>query len=337
MSFGSRRTAPTTLALSAALVAGCGAEDGASEREVSAVATTTHVADLVRNVGGDRVSVDQFLTPGADPHEYEPRPSDAAAVLDADVVFRSGGDLDSWLDGVTENAGGDAELVTLLDAVEAIEDDAQGQADEAQRHADEAGQEGQAAEDEGYAAADSHWWQDPRHAIAAVEAIAEALAAADPAGAEQYRRNARHYAAELEQLDEEIARCIQSIPADQRELVTTHDAYGPFAERYDIEVIGAIISSRSSQAQPSAGEIDSLVEQIEAHDVSAVFPESSLNPELEEAVAGETGAAVGDALWADSLGPEGSGAETYIAALASDAEAIAEGLTAGAAGCRIEP
>ncbi len=291
----------------AALAVGCGSSSGDPDAEVIAVATTTHVADLVRSVAGERVDVRQFLTPGADPHAYEPRPSDAQAVADAAVVFESGGDVDDWLGGVIENAGGNAEVVTLLEQVEPVAD-----------------------ED-----ADPHWWQDPRNAIAAVEVIASALAEADPVGAEAYRLGARRYIERLKRLDEEIARCMDAVPAADRKLVTTHDSYGYFAERYDVEILGALIPSRSSQAQPSAGETAELIDQIESEEIEAIFPESAIDPALEEAVADETGAVVGGALWADSLGPEGSGAETYVEALAADAEALAEGFTGGDASCRI--
>ena len=80
------------------------------------MATTTQVADLVREVGGGRVSVDGMLRPGGDPHEYEPRPSDVAAVARADVVFRSGGEVDDWLGDVIDDAGGDAQVVSLIDS-----------------------------------------------------------------------------------------------------------------------------------------------------------------------------------------------------------------------------
>ena len=297
----SKRTGVAVVATAAALAAGCGGED--STAEVTAVATTTQVADLVRNVGGERVAVEQFLHPGSDPHGYEPRPSDAAAVADAAVVFRSGGDLDAWLDGVIENAGGDAEVVTLADSSQAVRDD------------------------------DPHWWQDPGNAVAAVEAIAAALAEADLDGAATYRRNAGEYAAEIQRVDRAIARCMRSVPSQRRKLVTTHDSYGYFADRYDIEILGALIPSASTEAQPSAGETAELVARIEAERVEAIFPESPLDPDLERAVADEAGVVVGDPLWADSLGPAGSGGATYLEALASDAEAMVAGFTGGESAC----
>jgi ABC-type Zn uptake system ZnuABC Zn-binding protein ZnuA len=286
-----------------ALVAGCG-DDGAGDAEVAAVATTTQVADLVRNVGGPRVSVDGILRPNSDPHEYEPRPSDAAALAKADVVFRSGGDLDGWLDQIADSAGGDATQVTLIDSVHRIGDD-------------------------------PHWWQDPRNAILAVEAIRAALAKADPAGARAYARRASAYTAKLRALDGAIARCVDRVPAAKRKIVTTHDALGYFARRYGVEVIGAVIPSLSTQAQASARDVDRLVDQIRAERVQAIFPEAAVSQKLEQAIAGETGAKVGGKLYADTLGPAGSGAATYLAAMRHNAAALVDGMSGGRLSCRL--
>jgi zinc/manganese transport system substrate-binding protein len=295
---------PLVLAAAAALaLPGCG-EDGGSPGDgaVQAVATTTHVADLLANVGGERVEVRALLTPASDPHEYEPRPSDARAVAQSALVVRSGGDLDEWLRDVLDNAGGDAEVLTLLDAVRARGDD-------------------------------PHWWQGPRNAVRAVGAIRDALSEADPDGAAEYRRNAAAYARRIEALDSRIRACMAAIPARRRKLVTTHDAYGYFAARYDIEVIGAVIPSLSSQARPSAGDTDALVRQIRREGVEAVFPESALDPRLERAIAREAGAEVGESLYADALGPQGSAGDNYLGALAHDADALARGFTGGERDC----
>jgi ABC-type Zn uptake system ZnuABC Zn-binding protein ZnuA len=300
------------LALAAALSllvgAGCGDDDagGGDGSAVSAVATTTQVTDLVRNVGGDRVAVDGMLPPNADPHEFEPRPSDAVAVADADVVFKSGGDLDEWLDDVIDSAGGDAREVTLIDSVKTIE---------------------------GEGETDPHWWQDPRNAILAVEAIRDALVEADPDGRAGYERRARAYVAKLERLDADIERCMNEVPAAKRKLVTTHDALGYFADRYDIEVIGAVIPSLSTQAQPSAKDVDELVDQIESEGVEAIFPEAAVSRKLEEAISREAGAEVGGELWADTLGPEGSSGATYLDATRANADTLAQGMSGGRVSC----
>jgi ABC-type Zn uptake system ZnuABC Zn-binding protein ZnuA len=305
------RLLAAALAALAALVllaAGCGDDGGGgSGGSVSAVATTTQVADLVRNVGGDRVELDGILPPNADPHDYEPRPSDAASLADADVVFRSGGDLDSWLDELIDSAGSDAEEVTLMDSVEILQGDGE---------------------------VDPHWWQDTRNAILAVAAIRDVLIRADPDGRAGYERRAAGYTRRLRELDEQIADCIGRVPPAKRKLVTTHDALGYFARRYDVEVIGAVIPSLSTQAQPSARDVNELVDQIRAEGVEAIFPEAAVSQKLERAISREAGAEVGGELYADTLGPEGSDGATYIGAMRSNARALAEGMSGGVVSCR---
>jgi zinc/manganese transport system substrate-binding protein/manganese/iron transport system substrate-binding protein len=181
---------------------------------------------------------------------------------------------------------------------------------------------------------DPHWWQDPENAILAVRAIRAALADADPAGQEAYANNASAYEGRLRSLDQGIVRCVDMVPKDRRKIVTTHDALGYFADRYGLEVIGAVIPSLSTQAQPSARDVQDLVDQIRHEDVAAIFPESALNPKLEDAVARESGAKVGGKLWADSLGPEGSSGDTYLRSMASNTETLVDGMSGGAVHCR---
>jgi ABC-type Zn uptake system ZnuABC Zn-binding protein ZnuA len=306
------RRAPNALIalaiVAAGIVAGCGGSSSPGNAKLTAVATTTQVADLVRNVGGRRVGVDQILQPNSDPHEYEPRPSDAKAVATAALVVRSGGDVDDWLGGVIDNAGGDAPVLTLIDRVRTRE----GRGDRV----------------------DPHWWQDPRNAELAVRSIRDALAEVDPAGAAGYRRNAARYLSRLRRLDQQTAACIERIPAARRKLVTTHDALGYYAGRYGLEVIGAVIPSLSTQAQPSAKDVQALVDQIERTQVSAIYPESSINPKLERAVARESGANIGQPLWADTLGPQGSSGATYVDSIAANTAALVDGLSGGAQTCR---
>jgi zinc/manganese transport system substrate-binding protein len=296
------------VAASTAAAAGCGEGDSGAGAELTVVATTAQVADLVANVGGSRVDVHGILGTNADPHDYEPRPSDVGAISDAPVVFKSGGDIDGWLDELIENAGGDRRVVSLIDSVHTIE----------------------GGDDE---EVDPHWWEDPRNAMSAVAAIRDALIEADPAGRSAYERNAALYLRKLERLDRAIADCMRRVPASERKLVTTHDALGYFADRYDVEVVGALIPSLSTQAQPSARDVKELVDQIREEGVRAIFPETALNERLEDAVSREAGAEVGGQLWVDALGPEGSGAETYLDAMRRNADVMAEGMSGGTVGC----
>ena len=272
-------------ALTAAVVAaGCGDEGaGAAGGRVSVVATTTQLGDMARQIGGDRVSVETVLDAKTDPHDYEPRPSDARALAEAEVVFASGGAVDEWLSDLVEQAGGDAERVTVADAI-------------------------------GAGGEDPHWWQDPRNAARAVGVLARALGEGNAPRAEAYR-------AEIERTDAAIARCMEAIPAQRRKLVTNHDAFGWFARRYGIEVLGSIIPGDSTSAQPSAGDVRELVAAIRRERVRTIFPESALSQDLERAVARDAGAEVGPPLYADTVGPDG----TYLGALRHDAEAMAAG------------
>jgi len=267
------------------------------------VATTTQLGDFARHVSGSRADVSQILPPNADPHDYEPRPSDARELERADVVLRSAGDLDEWLVELIESSGSEAATVEVSKSVH---------------------------ERKG----DPHWWQDPRNAAKAVGAIEAALVQADPAGRAEYERNADAYIARLGKLDREAAACIAKLPRDARKLVTTHDALGYYADRYGLEVIGAVIPSLSTQAQPSSKGIGELVDLIRKEKVKAIFPESSLSSKLEDAVSRESGASVGGELWADTLGPEGSSGETYIDSIASNTETIVDGLSGGRVSCR---
>ena len=160
---------------------------------------------------------------------------------------------------------------------------------------------------------------------------------ADPDGAATYARNANAYERRLTALDSAIADCLDRIPAAHRKLVTTHDALGYYAGRYGLEVIGAVIPSLSTQAQASAGEVAELVDTIRREGVKAIYPESSVNPKLEQAVADECGATIGRPLWADTLGPAGSDGATYLDSLAANTRAIADGLSGGAVRCDVTP
>jgi len=296
--------------------AGCGGAASGDSGKLDVVATTTQIGDFVREVGGEAVAVDQVLQPNTDPHDYEPRPSDVADAAGAELVFASGEDLDSWIDQIVSDSGSDAEVIDLGARVPVrLPGEASGE--EAFRY-------------------DPHWWHDPRNAEAAVRAIERALAAADPAQRAQFRRNAAAYLDELRAMDRGIARCIDSVPAPQRKLVTDHDAFGYFASRYGLRIVGAVIPSQTTQAQTSAGDLSELAKTVEEEDVRAIFPESSLSAKVAEAIARQTGASAGYTLYGDTLGPEGSGAETYVGMEEANADAVVRGLTGGERGCTVK-
>jgi zinc/manganese transport system substrate-binding protein/manganese/iron transport system substrate-binding protein len=284
--------AATLLVLALAL-AGCGDAAAHTGRPV-VVATTTQLADLARNVAGGRAQVVGLLAANTDPHEYEVRPRDVKALERATLILRSGGDVDDWLKSAIDAAGTHAPVLTLIDRVR---------------------REG----------ADPHWWQDPGNAERAVLAIDHALAGGDRADAAAYGANTQAYEKRLRRLDRAVAACWRRVPPARRRIVTTHDALGYYARRYGLQIVGTVIPSRSTEAQPSAGDTAQLISDIRRAGVRAIFAESSVSPKLADAIARETGARVGRALWADSLGPRGSDGASYLQSIAANTRALAAG------------
>jgi ABC-type Zn uptake system ZnuABC Zn-binding protein ZnuA/ABC-type Mn2+/Zn2+ transport system permease subunit len=304
------RLAVASMAAAMLIVSGCG-DSAESGGDVVVVATTTQVADIVREIGGNSVDVEGILDPNTDPHDYEPRPSDVEAIADSAVVFRSGGDLDAWSDDLISDSGSDATLIDLSNGLPVrLRDGAE---------------------------LDPHWWHDPRNVEAAVGEIEAALVELDAAARAEIARTARRYRARLRALDAGIRRCIDSVPSQDRKLVTDHDAFAYFANRYGIEVIGAVIPALTTQAQPSAGDLSDLAEVIRDEGVKAVFAETSVSSKLAEAIAEDTGASAEYELYGDTLGPEGSDGATYLGMEAANADAIVRGLTGGRRGCDLPP
>ena len=282
------------LLLIALALAGCGAS-ASGNGAPSVVATTTQSADLARAVAGERAQVKGLLAPNADPHDYEPRPRDVKALAGADLVVRSGGEVDEWLAGAIEASGADTDVAVLIDAARP-------------------------------AAGDPHWWQDPVAARRALPALRDALTRADPGGRGVYASNAAAYSRRLAELHRAVEACVSTIPADRRRLVTTHDALGPYARRYGLQVLGTVIPSRSTRGQASARDTARLVETIRSARVPAIFAESSVNASVERAIARDAGAKVGGELWADTLGPKGSEGASYVGSIAANTRAITAGL-----------
>ncbi|HEV7482205.1 MAG TPA: zinc ABC transporter substrate-binding protein [Solirubrobacterales bacterium] len=315
-----RRAALAAAAVGALVLLGAGCGSGLSSGangQLQVVATTTQIGDFVREVGGNAVAVDQILQPNTDPHEYEPRPSDVEGAAGAALVFANGDNLDQWVGDVVSESGSDGEVVDLGAAVpERLPGESSG------------------AEASKY---DPHWWHDPRNAEAAVRVVERRLAAADPAEKAEFERNAAAYLAKLRALDAGISRCIDSVPPVRRKLVTDHDAFGYFADRYGIEVVGAVVPSQTTQAQTSAKELSELAATIDAEHVSAIFPESSLSPKVAEAIAAQTGASSDYTLYGDTLGPADSSGSTYLRMEAANADAMVSGFTDGNDRCRVKP
>ncbi len=295
------------LVLATASLAACGSstgDDAGRRSGPTVVVTTTQLGDIARAVASDRAAVEQILKPGTDPHAYEPRPSDLRAIGDAKLVVRSGGDIDAWLADVLRGAGSSTTTITILDTLRPRRED-------------------------------PHWWQNPRTAVIAAQRIRDALIAADPPGRDAYAAGADSYVSRLLKLDAAIAGCMRRVPRADRKLVTDHDAFGAYADRYDIEVIGTVIPALSTQAQASGGEVARLVRTIRSAGVSTIFPESSVNQQLTKAIARDAGASVGAALYSDSLGRAGTPGSTYLGSLRANTSALVKGFSDGAVDCEL--
>ena len=281
-----------TAVLGAVLAGGCareqpaGSVDGTKGRILRVVATTTQVADFATNVGGDRIRVTNLLKPGIDPHDYEPSPADIEAIAHADLVLENGAGLEAWLHDTITNSGFDGPVVDTSQGV---------------RLRRLGG------------ATDPHIWQNPRNAEVMVANIDRALAAADPADANVLRANKAAYTKQLQALDADVQHQIDSLA--NKKLVTNHDAFGYYVDRYGLQFVGSVIPSFDTSAELSGRDIRDLVAKIKAAKVKAVFSETTLPPRAAETIGREAGVKVVEgqnALYGDTLGPAGSDGDTYL-------------------------
>jgi zinc/manganese transport system substrate-binding protein/manganese/iron transport system substrate-binding protein len=262
------------------------------------VATTTVFADMIRNVAGDRAAVDSIIPPGAGPEDYEPKPDDARKLADADLIVSNGVGLDDFLDDLIAAAG--EESVARLVLGEGL---------------DTITIEGEE---------NPHFWLDPT--IVAdhyVPAIGARLAELDPAGADTYEANAAVYADEIRAMDAANLARIETIPAENRKLVTFHDAFPYFAAHYGFELVGVIVENVGQE--PTASELAALVETVKAVGVKAVFSEAQFSPDLARTLADEAGVTdVVTTLYNDTVGPPP--ADTYLKMMEWNVDEIVKAL-----------
>ncbi|MGQ9599030.1 MAG: metal ABC transporter substrate-binding protein [Anaerolineae bacterium] len=273
------------------------------------VATTNLIGNVVQNVGGDLIDLTVLMGIGVDPHTYVPTPADTAAIHDAHLILANGAGLEANLDKILVGAGGNAVHIRLSDGLElreATEEHDHKESGEAEQHVD------------------PHVWFDVQNVIHWVQRIEQTLIVLDPDHADGYRTHAQAYTRQLEELDAWIVAQIATIPHSNRKLVTNHPAFGYFADRYGLEQVGAIYPI-SPSSEPSAQDIADLEDAVRAFQVPAIFSESTVNPKLAEQVAKDTGVKLVP-LFTGSLGGPGSGAETYIAMMRYNVQAIVEAL-----------
>jgi ABC-type Zn uptake system ZnuABC Zn-binding protein ZnuA len=278
------------------LVEGCDEGSGApgDGGRLQVLATIAPAEALARAVAGDAADVDVLVEPGTDPHEFDPSPQDRRKLDDAGLVIQVGLGIDAFADGAET-------VLTLSEGVPL-------------RHSEENGEP------------DPHIWHDPENCILMVEALADRYSALDPANAAIYEANAAAARERLQAADAQIRALIDEIPPSQRKMVTNHDAFGYFIDRYGLEFVGAVIPSLSTSAEPSAEHVSELIELIEREGVRAIFSESSVDPDVARRIAADTGVEIVDDLYSDTLGAPGSGADTIEGMLLANARKIAAAL-----------
>jgi len=269
------------------------------------LATTSIVGDIVGNVGGDLIELSILVPVGADPHSFSPTPQDVAAVSEAHVIFINGAGLEQFLGPLLQSARGSAPVISLSEGVPL--------------------RRFSPVRKGGEEEVDPHTWMSPANVIIFVQNIEKALVALDPAHANEYHQNAQTYRARLEELDAWVQEQIAQIPPENRKIVTDHEAFGYYADRYGLQQIGAVIPGFSAAAEPSAKDLAALQEAIRRYGAKAIFVGVSVNPTLARRIAEDTGIRV-VRLYTGSLGPEGSGAETYIDFIRYNTKAIVEAL-----------
>lgn len=276
---------------------------------VKAVASFSILGDLVRQVGGDRVQVDVLVGPGGDAHVFQPKPSHAKQVGQAQIVFSNGLGFEGWMSRLLNTARYRGRHVVVSEGIQPLE------ADKVHEH----GKKGHGHDNAGI---DPHAWQSVPNAMVMVGNIAKGLCAADAGGCESYQKNAAAYAAELKALDTDIRAQWAAIPAAQRKVITSHDAFGYYAKEYGVAFLAPQGVSTDSEA--SAKGVAQLVRQIRKENIKALFVENISDPRLIEQIGRETGARPSGVLYSDSLTDAQGPAATYVALMRSNSRTLTQ-------------
>lgn len=288
-------------------VSGCSAvqngDNSVENDQPKVISTSTIIADLASQVGGDEIDHRGILQPGSDPHIYEPTPRDSVALETADLIFYNGFNLEPGLIRLIEAAGIKAEKVAVGEVIQPLDFNYQGQIEP-----------------------DPHIWGDAENAIAMVEAIRDRLIELSPEDEAEFVSNAEELIAKLQRLDAWITLQIKTIPEAQRQLVTTHDAFQYYTNAYGLKMAGTLIGI-STEEQPSAQTVKNLANFLKKTKIPAIFAETTINSQLINTVAAEAGVALApQELYSDSLGAPGSEADTYIKMLIANTRTIVESL-----------
>ncbi|NLF54837.1 MAG: zinc ABC transporter solute-binding protein [Thauera phenolivorans] len=317
-----RITRRLVLGLSAALLSGLVLGSAPARAEALRVSVSFSIlADFVRQVGSERVTVDTLVGADEDAHAFQPRPSDARRLGAAQLVVTNGLGFDDWVERLARSAGYRGKVLVASDGIDALakEQDEEHDAERLEQHADDDHEE-----DHRHGDIDPHAWQSVANAERYVANIAAALAALDPAGASHYRDNAARYRGELKALDAEIRAAFAAIPAERRKVVSSHDAFAYFGHAYGVDFLAPV--GVSNNAEPTAQGVARLIRQLRAEKIPAVFIENVADPRLIERIRAESGARVGGTLYSDALSAADGAAPDYRSMMRHNLRTIVEAI-----------
>lgn len=330
----------TFVALIVLVLSGVVARGAAQPQPLNVVATTTLVADVARQVGGDFVTVTSLLPPDTDTHAYQFTPQDVARVAQADLLLTVGAGYEGFLGQLLDNAGA-VPVAVVSNGVPIYATDNAGEPEHAEATAEpplgllgadvdcQAGAETAGDDLHAHGECDPHVWMAPANVMIWADNIASAFAAADPANAAAYLANAEAYKTQLAALDDEIRALVATLPAERRVLVTNHAALNYFARAYGFDVVATVLPGASTGAELSPQALAALVDRVRARNVPAIFAEVTANAQLADIAAREAGVTLVTDLYTEALSSEDGPAASYIDFMRHDAQTIVNALGAG--------
>jgi ABC-type Zn uptake system ZnuABC Zn-binding protein ZnuA len=299
------------MAFALLVLAGC-SNQARRPGKLRVVVTYSVLGDLVKNVAADCAEIVVLVGPDGDAHTFEPTPKDGIGLADADLVFENGIGFEPWLDKLHAASNSKARRVVVTQGLEILEGEC--------NHNDKVGEKHEHEDD-------PHVWHEVENSIHMVGIIRDKLAEVDPVNSEKYKTNSTKYLKRLEALDLWVLAQVEILPKDRRKLVTSHDTFGYFANRYGFQVLGTLLSSFSTEASdPSPVTFAKLVDSIKAAKVPAIFAENTQNPKVMERLAREAGVKLAPPLFTDALGKPGTPGDTYENMIRSNVTTIVDAL-----------
>lgn len=272
-------------------------------QKIVALSTFTIIADMVGEVGGDKIESISLTKPGAEIHGYQPTPDDLIRASQADVLFENGMNLELWTEKLRAGIPSDIPSVTVSEGVEIIS----------------------IAEDAYAGKPNPHAWMSPEQGLVYVENIRKALSELDPENAEYYRANAEAYSEKIRAVDAKLEAELATLPENNRYLVTCEGAFAYLTSDYNLKEV--YLWAINSESQGSPQQVARVIDIVRSNNIPAVFCESTVEPRIQQEVVDATGAKLGGVLYVDSLSPADGPAPTYLKQLEYTAETIITGLT----------